>query len=287
MTSTIGRIPVMPIVQPAMNGGALGNPPGGAAARSALAPLLPGPALPPCLDPPPVLPTASASALQAVRQERPRGREVPNLPSPPPSFAAARAGAEPQSPDQAGPRKLDGLAIRLLHLLSVQQESGDGTTAPIPTRETEETRRSAETLRESRPHSERESEDGPLEWRQTWVPLPAEAGASPMQILRRDGGGRPDESGGLGQRFVLTLTFSRLGPLQLDGVLERGQQRFDLILRAERALPGAVRKGVQQMFETALGILGTRGRLAFEVSQGLEAARRPRDESTAGAGIVV
>lgn len=290
MTSTIGRIPAMPIVQPAMSGSAQGSALGGAAARPALAASVPGPAaLQPSLAPPTVLPAASASASPAARQERLPERGLPHLPGlPAPPFAAARAGAQPQSPDHAGPQKLDGLAIRLLHLLALKPEGGDGTTAQPEARETEEgPRRSAETVRGSRPHLEREGEDGPLEWRQTWVPLPAEAGASPLQILRRDGGNRSGEAAGLGQRFVLTLTLSQLGPLQLDGVVERGQQRFDLILRAEKALPGAVRKGVQQMFETALDILGTRGRLAFEVSQGLDAAARPRDRSAAGAGIVV
>ncbi len=55
----------------------------------------------------------------------------------------------------------------------------------------------------------------------------------------------------------------------------------------QHALPSAVRTGVQEMFAAALDILGTRGRLAFEVSQGIEAAARPRDRTAAGAGIVV
>ncbi len=90
-----------------------------------------------------------------------------------------------------------------------------------------------------------------------------EAAVQPIRLYvrqRGDGasGGRADEHG---QRFVLDLDMSRLGPLQLDGLVRRG--RFDLVLRSHQTFTPAMQTDIAAIFHAALDASGFAGDLAF------------------------
>ncbi len=101
------------------------------------------------------------------------------------------------------------------------------------------------------------------DWRIFTLPVLDEAAVRPIRLYvrnQRDDG----KSGGQsqqGSRFVLDLDLSRLGPLQLDGLV-RGP-RFDLVLRSHEALDPAMKAEIGRLFQTALDGSGLSGDVAF------------------------
>ena len=105
------------------------------------------------------------------------------------------------------------------------------------------------------------------DWR--LLPMPFFDGHHVQQLrlfLRRDSGG--GASGGESEeatRFVLEVSLTRLGDLQLDGLV-RGK-RFDLILRTRDGLPDAMRGDILQIFQDANDTAGYKGALTFQASR--------------------
>lgn len=63
-------------------------------------------------------------------------------------------------------------------------------------------------------------------------------------------------------RFILNLQLSRMGDMQLDGLLH--QKRFDLILRSEDRLPPDIRQEMMQRFAAGLEQTGMEGGISFQ-----------------------
>jgi hypothetical protein len=66
-----------------------------------------------------------------------------------------------------------------------------------------------------------------------------------------------------GARFLVDVDLSRLGPLQLDGLVKRRAKRFDLILRSHKPLPEGLRAEIGGIFAKALDGLGMVGKISF------------------------
>ena len=101
------------------------------------------------------------------------------------------------------------------------------------------------------------------DWRIFTLPVLDEAAVQPIRLYVRNQ--RDDGKGGAqspqGSRFVLDLDLSRLGPLQLDGLV-RGA-RFDLVLRSHEPLDPAMRMEIGTLFRSALDGSGLNGDVAF------------------------
>jgi hypothetical protein len=101
------------------------------------------------------------------------------------------------------------------------------------------------------------------DWRIFTLPVLDEAAVQPIRLYvrnpREDGktGGQSQQ----GSRFVLDLDLSRLGPLQLDGLV-RGP-RFDLVLRSREPLDPATKAEIGTLFRSALDGSGFSGDVAF------------------------
>jgi hypothetical protein len=67
---------------------------------------------------------------------------------------------------------------------------------------------------------------------------------------------------GRAQRFLIETCFSRLGPMQLDGLVQG--RRFDLILRSVSGLPPVLRAGLHDIFRQGLDAVGYQGGLRFQ-----------------------
>lgn len=65
-----------------------------------------------------------------------------------------------------------------------------------------------------------------------------------------------------GSRFVIDVDLSRLGPLQLDGMVR--DRRFDLILRSRTPLAPALRDELTGVFTASVGAVGFAGSLLFQ-----------------------
>ena len=128
------------------------------------------------------------------------------------------------------------------------------------------------------------------DWRM--MPIPLYGGAEIDQIrmlMRRHGGDRDeddDETGPRGGiRFVLDVDLSRLGRMQLDGLVREKDKRFDLIVRSDQPLPGPIQNDIRAIFEDAIGASGTKGGLAFQ-SMPAEFVEIPDDDEPRP-GVVV
>lgn len=315
MTSAIGPIPtaLLAMVGPSLPNNGTGTGTGtGTAARAPTAPATPA-ALPTAgagtlafagsppnssaaattVEPGSVVVDLSGLPDARLRPGQPQANHERASPQAPatPATAAAAGGAGAASTGPAV-RKLDGFAIRILDILSrevgLSRQVGDeagGERATSIARSVEAAVQRLERDDAARPASRQDSESALGEWRQAWIALPADATSSPLYLQWRERG-EAARSNGLGRRFVINVRLTRLGALELDGLMSDGGDRFDLIVRSEAMLPPPVRAGVRQMFESALGILAARGGLAFEAEGQDPAAPGRCDRPPGSPGLV-
>jgi hypothetical protein len=85
---------------------------------------------------------------------------------------------------------------------------------------------------------------------------------------------------GPAKRFLLDLTFSRIGPMQFDGMVRPG--RFDLMIRTQGLLPAEIRQKIGGIFRDSLETVGYAGTIAFQTGAHLW-ARVP--SASRGAGV--
>ncbi|MGB0683073.1 MAG: hypothetical protein ACPGOV_10215 [Magnetovibrionaceae bacterium] len=136
-----------------------------------------------------------------------------------------------------------------------------------------------------------ESREG--DWRTVAVPVMNGEELSQVRFHTRNFGGEEDEEGNKGDegtRFVVDLEMTKLGHLQLDGMVKkRGEiQQLDLIIRSDAPLPGRMRDHIREIFREAGEITGIEGGVLFQAqppgfievrSQG-ERLRRPGEGLT-------
>jgi len=109
----------------------------------------------------------------------------------------------------------------------------------------------------------------PGDWRPYTLPMFDSNGPMPIRLHvhpikgdeEEDGPGK-GKNGGKGSRFLLDLELSRLGPMQLDGLVQ--PNRFDLILRSHTALAPEFRLDLIQIFADSIRAVGYTGGLSFQ-----------------------
>ncbi len=115
---------------------------------------------------------------------------------------------------------------------------------------------------------ERMAEEGAArEWRVVLIPLHTGAGIEQIRLLlRRHGEPAEDTEEGAkgGVRFILDVELSRMGRLQLDGLVRGGKARFDLMVRSARPLSAPMREDIRQIFHESTEATGTTGVIAFQ-----------------------
>jgi len=101
------------------------------------------------------------------------------------------------------------------------------------------------------------------DWHVFMLPLLDGASLHAVHLyLPRNSGGntRPED----GTRFVLDVEMSRLGALQLDGLVR--QKRLDLMLRSQREIAPELRQEIAAVFHDTTTAAGFTGELAFATS---------------------
>jgi hypothetical protein len=98
------------------------------------------------------------------------------------------------------------------------------------------------------------------DWRIYVLPLLDGMAVRPVRLYfrRRPRGGAADEQG---TRFVLEVEMTRIGALQLDGLVR--PQRFDLVLRSHRAILAELRQEIATVFRNAIAASGLSGDISF------------------------
>jgi hypothetical protein len=104
----------------------------------------------------------------------------------------------------------------------------------------------------------------PGEWRPLLMPVFDNGGISQLRLyVQRDGGKEDSEDGEpTGKRFMVDADFTRLGLLQLDGLVSG--KRFDLVVRTTAALPDDLRKSINAIYTRSMDTAGFSGQLRFE-----------------------
>ncbi|MEX0693143.1 MAG: hypothetical protein WD075_01740, partial [Rhodospirillales bacterium] len=135
--------------------------------------------------------------------------------------------------------------------------------------------------------------DDPLsgEWRLQAVPFLHGAEIDRLLLLVRDQDNNDDddaEKGG-GTRFVVDLNLSRLGHLQIDGLVGNDNKRLDLVLRSDAPLEGTMRDDIRSLYADALELTGLEGSVGFQAAPGnfIEIPKGPASKHAAGAGVVI
>lgn len=106
------------------------------------------------------------------------------------------------------------------------------------------------------------------DWRVYPLPLLGGGFIEPVRLFVRkagddEGGGRGGECGN-DHRFVVDLNLTRLGRLQLDGLVRREDKLFDLIIRTGEAMSADMRRDILGIFAEASELVGTKGTVSFQ-----------------------
>lgn len=123
-------------------------------------------------------------------------------------------------------------------------------------------------------------------WKAIHLPLIFGADITPAQLYVRDErhpSAHERDAKSLGDRFILNLTFSALGALQMDGLM-RGEvpKQLDLYVRTETPLDPAISDGIRTVFSASMDAAGIQGNLLFQ--QGLEHFALPHLSAPAATG---
>jgi hypothetical protein len=111
------------------------------------------------------------------------------------------------------------------------------------------------------------------EWHELW-----------LHLRNRDSeAGEGEEMAG-GSRFVLDFDLSRLGMMQLDGLVHL--KRFDLIVRTHEDLPPEIRQDISGIFTDTLKQIGYAGVLGFQTTPEF-ALTSPEEKPDHGVGLTV
>jgi hypothetical protein len=127
------------------------------------------------------------------------------------------------------------------------------------------------------------------DWRLFFMPLYDGDQLRQLRLFLRHG--QHEQDGGDGQddedqtRFVVEVEMTRLGDLQLDGLVR--EKRLDLILRSRAPLPDFMRRDIMQIFHDANQITGYQGNLGFQSSLEWKAMPIAAPEAAEAAGVVV
>lgn len=105
----------------------------------------------------------------------------------------------------------------------------------------------------------------PGEWRAISMPLLHGGQINQIQFFVRrqhDENNNENPRENRATRFILNLALSRMGDMQLDGLIKK--KNFDLILRSNDALPAGIRDALRQAFAAGLAQTGIDGGLTFQ-----------------------
>jgi hypothetical protein len=97
----------------------------------------------------------------------------------------------------------------------------------------------------------------------------------PPDVGDEDGQGSGKGKGKGGTRFVLEVNMTRLGALQLDGLVQKASKRLDFVLRSERPLPAEMRQDLARITTGVLEASGLEGTISFRAGEPFVDVPRP------------
>ena len=88
-------------------------------------------------------------------------------------------------------------------------------------------------------------------------------------------------------RFVVDVTLTKLGRLQLDGFLHQERKHFDLIFRSETPLPGTMPEDIRTIFINSGEITGMQGGISFQAAPPNFVELFPAENTDENVGLIV
>jgi len=105
------------------------------------------------------------------------------------------------------------------------------------------------------------SEPAGQDWRLFLVPFLSDEQLHQMRFFVRDDPGAAEDGAATGIRFIIEVTFTKLGPFQFDGLVR--DKTMDLIVRTEQALSATARRDIAKIYGDSLAALGFTGGVAM------------------------
>lgn len=105
---------------------------------------------------------------------------------------------------------------------------------------------------------------GAGDWRVAVIPFNAQTAIEQLRILTRRRSREDPDAPSDSTRFVVDVTLSRLGRIQIDGLVRRKEKRLDLVVRTAEPLPAVMREDIRRLFAAATGATGIGGLVAFD-----------------------
>ncbi|MAN79322.1 MAG: hypothetical protein CMM77_01055 [Rhodospirillaceae bacterium] len=96
-----------------------------------------------------------------------------------------------------------------------------------------------------------------------------------------------DEASGPGTRFVVDVTLSKLGHIQLDGLVDTAHRRMDMVVRTDSHLPPDMRNDIRHLYEVSSEITGYKGGVGFQAQPANFIDIEPPAPAKGGVGLVV
>jgi hypothetical protein len=114
----------------------------------------------------------------------------------------------------------------------------------------------------------RQVRDTGAEWRTVPMPWNNDGRIERVRLLTRevnpDADAEKKRSGG-GTRFLIDLSLSRLGALQVDGMFRKENRQFDVMIRTKAALPETMQRDLAGIFASSNAAMNLVGSLNFQV----------------------
>jgi hypothetical protein len=105
------------------------------------------------------------------------------------------------------------------------------------------------------------------EWRSYQLPISVGGEIEALKLYLRDreqqGQEGDKDKAKPGQRFIIEVNFTRLGPFQFDNLVDK--KHIDLMIRTHSALPQDMRREIQALFADTITALGMTGRVGYHV----------------------
>lgn len=111
-------------------------------------------------------------------------------------------------------------------------------------------------------------EGDPVRWNVYQLPMATATGVEPLRIYHRENEDKEKDEkqrGESGEHFILDVTFTRIGTLQLDGFVKKSPLHFsfELVVRSEHALEEELKQGIREIYKEAGLIAGFDGAVSF------------------------
>lgn len=105
------------------------------------------------------------------------------------------------------------------------------------------------------------------DWRMAMIPLYHNEQVERIRLYQRRARKRDDDDED-GKRFILDFSLSKLGHLQIDGLVKSDSSRVDLIIRTEKSLGHKAQVEIAQIYNEAAELTGLGGGIAFQSAPG-------------------